>query len=330
MIVYGELLFIENAIIGWVLLYLTGEICGFRSRDKVENRGVEKAGRRCTSKVRERYIRFLIGSLMCGAFSLTIFLDIGKSGTAKGLVLIVMEVFFAAAVCTVTFGCKGPGGEMKKISPKRMQWRHALTFILVTYFMGGIVMGALLVTQNQGIYTAVGIYTGDMKAAVLILFICLGYATIKQIIKTVRNKKLFTEHTYEAEIVMGKHIVKASAFLDTGNRLKEPITGKPVAVASEELWQRMMSAASKADENAADVRFAAVPYETVGTRGILEAVRTDRLEVNGRRIKGCLIARSERQLEMGRDDDSMEIGSRNMDGSPRAGYDLLISGEMIK
>ena len=54
-----------------------------------------------------------------------------------------------------------------------------------------------------------------------------------------RNKKLYTEHTYEAEIVIGEHIIKASAFLDTGNRLKDPLTGKPVAVASERFWNRL-------------------------------------------------------------------------------------------
>lgn len=281
-------MFIENMVIGGVLLYLTGEICGW---------GDVRKGRFFYGQW-----RFITGSIMCGAFSMVIFIGVNSA------VMLLMEVIFAAAVCTVVFGYKGRSGAMNKVYVKRRQWRHALTFILVTYFMGGIVMGILLVTQNQGIHTAAGIYTGDMKAAMLVLFICLGYVTIKQIIKTVRNSKLFTEHSYQAEIVIGGHIIKANAFLDTGNRLKDPMTGKPVAVASKELWEQMMRSGSEQDAAAMDVRFAIVPYEAVGTRGILEAIRTDHLEVDGRKIRGCLVARSERDVML---------------------YDLLISGEMV-
>ena len=292
MIIYGDLLFIENMIIGGVLLYLTGEICGFRSRDKAKTRQTEKFG--------EQHIRLLIGSIMCGGFSLVIFWQPHIPAYAKGASLLLMEVAFAAAVCTVVFG----------------KWRKAAVFILVTYFMGGIVMGLLLITKQQGMYTAAGIYTGDMKAAMLAVFICLGYMTVKQIIKTVRNRKMFTEHTYEAEIVIDKHIFKTRAFLDTGNRLKDPLTGKPVAVASERLWDKICHAASD-DENTSTEglpeslmdRYSVVPYEAVAARGMLEGIRTDDIEVNGKRTKGCLIVRSERDISM---------------------YDLLISGEMVE
>ncbi len=306
MIVYGELLFIENMIIGGVLLYLTGEICG-RRNDCGE-------GSYASHQLHAYKWRLQAGSIMCGLFSLVIFLD------AKVPLMMLMEVVFAACVCTVVFGCKGCG-DGKKASPLRLPWRQAVVFILVTYFVGGITMGLLLVTRQPGIHTAVGIYTGDMKAAALTLFICVGYVTVKQIIKTVRNKKLFTEHTYEAEIVIGEHIIKANAFLDTGNRLKDPLTGKPVAVASEEFWEKMMweemqNCGELANfehmdiSKVLDIRFAVVPYEAVGTKGMLEAIRTDHIEVAGRKTVGCLIAQGQRDFKIG--------------------YDLLISGEMIE
>ena len=304
MIVYGELLFIENMIIGGVLLYLTGEICGHNVRRNFES---------------DRYLRKLrlaAGSMMCGAFSLVIFLD------AKAPFMLLMEVVFAACVCTVVFGCKTHGDKRKHLPYRplnlRLPWQHAIAFILITYFMGGIVMGILLVTKKQGIHTAAGIYTGDMKAAMLALLICLGYMTIKQIVRTVRNKKLYTEHTYEAEIVIGEHIIKASGFLDTGNRLKDPLTGKPVAVASERFWGRLAKEIAQGT-----VRFALVPYEAVGTKGFLEAIRTDHIEIAGKKSRGCLIARGERAFMAGAD------GTDNT-GCVSNGYDLLISGKMVE
>lgn len=290
MIVYGELLFIENMIIGCVLLYLTGEICGQNRWRSLKSS--------CLSK-----FRLAFGSIMCGLFSLVIFLG------AKAPLMMLMEAAFAVVVCAVVFG-------------KQKPWRQAVVFMLVTYFMGGIVMGILLVTQQQGIHTAAGIYTGDMKAAALTLFIFIGYATSKKMIKTVRNKKLFTEHTYEAEIVIGKLMIKTSAFLDTGNRLKDPMTGKPVALASAEFWEHMMKSIVRRDTVSNEevdmaVRFSVIPYEAVGSDGLLEAIRTDHIEICGKRIKGCLVARSDRELIIGTYQERSE------------GYDLLISGEMI-
>jgi len=313
MIVYGDLLFIENAIIGGVLLYLTGEICSHNRRRSFESSSYLDI------------LRFVVGSMMCGAFSLVIFLETDLSAAAKGTRLVLMEAIFAVCVCTVVFGCKGQACA-KCTWLLRLPWRKAGAFILVTYFMGGIVMALLLITKQQGMHTAVGIYTGDMKGAALTLFICIGYVTVKQIIKTVRSKKLYTEHTYEAEIVIGEHIIKASAFLDTGNRLKDPLTGKPVAVASEKFWDLLVSEAMlKQEESLAsfDVRFALLPYEAVGTKGLMYAIRTDHIEIAEKKSRGCLIARGERAFMAGAD-------AIDNTGCVSNGYDLLISGEMVE
>ncbi len=306
MIIYGEILFIENMIIGGVLLYLTSDICG-QNRQRIfgSGRHVDK-------------LRFAAGSIICGLFSLVIFLG------AKAPLMMLMEAVFAVAVCTIVFNCPYKRTYFKSFPAKvlvTIQWQKAAIFILVTYSMGGIVMGILLVTRQQGIHTAVGIYTGDMKAAALALFICVGYITVKQIIKTVRNKKLFTEYTYEAEIVIGEHIIKASAFLDTGNRLKDPLTGKPVAVASKEFWERSVRETIQKTTQQAE-RFVLVPYEAVGTRGMLKAIRTDHIEVAGRKTVGCILARSERDIKIGMDPNLRSKCTEN-------GYDLLISGEMV-
>lgn len=293
MIVYGELLFIENAVIGAVLLYLTGDICGATFGGKVAK------------------LRLLAGSLMCGIFSLVIFIG------AKDWVMVLMELIFAVAVCSVVFGCQG---------------RHFITllrtftvaFILVTYFLGGITMGLLLLAQQQGIYTAAGIYTGDMKAAMLALFIMLGYMTVRQTIKTIRSIKLYDEHSYQVKLKIGEHELSVRGFLDTGNHLRDPVSGKPVSVASESLWQRM-KASGMLPEN----KFTLIPYETVGSKGVLEAVRMSHAELaseplmgretSGKmKIDGFIIARNSEDFHIG-DNDKMKEGG---------GYELLLSSNI--
>lgn len=305
MIVYGELLIIENMVIGAVLLSITGRICG-RS-NFTGNKTGKQTNRLYTT------LRLTAASAMCGIFSLVIFLD------AKMPLMLLMEAFFALAVCLVAFGkehrYKTAGCSVRRVL-LLIPWHRALVFILVTYFMGGITMGLLLVNRHQGMYTAVGIYTGDMKAALLALFIWLGYMTAIQIIKTVKKEKLYTEHSYEVRIVCMGVRVTAKAFLDTGNRLKEPLSGKPVAIASEDLWEKMQSCGAVHEE-----RFSLVPYETVGSKGVLEAIRTDYIDIDGRRIKGSFIARKKGHFLIGND-----MKRCSMQAS--ADYDLIIPAEM--
>lgn len=266
MIVYGDLLFTENLIIGSVLLYITGEIFGISFRKPAA------------------VIRLACGGVMCGLFSMLIFLH------ANTLLLVALEAGFALAVCMVVFG-------------RERLWRRALTFILVTYFMGGITMGLLLVTKNPGVYAVSGIYTGDMKAALLALFTAAGLFTAKLIIRTVSARKFFKEHVFDVKIVIGGKNFETGGFVDTGNHLTDPVSGKPAAVAQESLWCRLDNAGVMMPE-----RMGVIPYEGINGGGLMISVRTDYVEIRERRIRGAVIARGTEKLDMdGRDAQHCEL-----------------------
>ena len=272
LIVYGEILFIENFVIGCVLLYITAEI--FKVRFTV---------------LKDK-IRFVLGGVMCGIFSMEIFLPLPMYFT------VISEIMFAFAVCFVVLG-------------KERIWKKALTMILVTYFMGGLTVGLLLITQNPGIYTASGIYTGDMKAAFLALFIGMGTFTAKQIMKTVASRKFYEEHVFDVKIFIGDEVFETKGFFDTGNQLTDPINGKPVAVAQESLWSRFEDEGAVSDD-----RIGIVPYEAIGTKGIMMSLRVDFIEISGRRLRGNVIAKGSREF--------------NIYGKAANGCELLLSKDM--
>lgn len=257
MIVYGDILFAENMIIGGVLLYITCEIHGLGISSRMQK------------------LRLLAGSLLCGFFSLTVFLPV------KTLLTLLMEAVFAVCVCCISFG-------------REKLWQRALTFLLVTYFIGGMTMGLLLLTHHSGMYTAVGIYTGDMKASMLALFIGMALFTAKQVIKTIANKKFYRQHLYRVRLLSGENVIEAEGFLDTGNGLHDPVSGKPVAVAAESLWKRMDELGFLRQE-----RYCAIPYEAVGGGGVLDGVRIDALYIEQRQIKGCIIAKGDGAADLG-------------------------------
>lgn len=274
MIVYGDILFLENMLMGGALIYITGQIFGISFTD---------------AKCR---LRFAAGCLMCGAFSMIIFVP------AKIPVMVFMEVCFASAVSAAVYG-------------KTRIIQKTAAFFLVTLFMGGMTMALLLITDNQGIYAAGGIYTGNMKAPMLAVFTALCIMTAKQIIKVISKTKIVHQNNYDLKIVVGNKSLDAKGFLDTGNQLRDPFSGKPAAVAEAGLW-------SKIEENGmlAENRICVIPYQTVAESGILAGLRTDYIAVEGRYVKGCVIVRGQGSFDL----ESHETG----EGS------LLLSREMIE
>ena len=274
MIVYGDILFIENTLMGCALIYITGQIFGI------------------SFNTRERRLRFAAGCIMCGLFSLVIFLP------AKMPVTVLMEVCFAFAVSAAVYG-------------KTRLMQRAAAFFIVTYFAGGMTMALLLITGNPGIYSASGIYSGDMKAPVLAVFSALCIMTAKQTVKALSKHKMIREHSFEVKIIIDDKTIDAAGFLDTGNQLREPFSGRPAAVAEAGLWQKIEEGGMVHED-----RFCVLPYQTVGNSGILMAVRTDRIEIEGRIIKGCVIAKG--------------TGVFNVEGHESGDSRLLLSREMIE
>ena len=83
---------------------------------------------------------------------------------------------------------------------------------------------------------------------------------------TVRSR-----HLYQVELQFGEKKQTVTAFLDTGNHLTEPVSGKPVSI----LW------GGAAEELLAESEGVfCIPFHSVGREnGILPAVRADRMEI---------------------------------------------------
>ena len=70
-----------------------------------------------------------------------------------------------------------------------------------------------------------------------------------------------------------------TGLIDTGNRLSEPVTGRPVHVAEKELMERLCPAVEG---------IIYVPYRSVGSSGVLPALFVDEIEVEQRGESYCL------------------------------------------
>lgn len=250
MIIYGELLFLENFIIGGVILYLTSEIC-------CRNR---KNGWKW-------WLRLAAGAAMCGCFSMVLFLPVG------GLVTAGMEAGFAILTCGTVYGWV-------------RVWKKALTFLLTTYFMGGMIMGLLLLMQSRALYSPAGIYTGQMHGVVLAGLIGAAALTVIYAVRAVRARRIYLCHVADVRICSGEIQIETRGYCDTGNGLTEPMTGRAVAVADHALWERMKCSGMVRED-----RMLLLPCTTIAGRELMQAVTVDGVFVNGRRVGSLVIGK---------------------------------------
>lgn len=120
--------------------------------------------------------------------------------------------------------------------------------------------------------------------------------------------------------------VKLPALVDTGNRLRDPLTGKPVLVADWEIAPKLLpsqAAALLTQQAFADpatllgplrrqcpqLRAFLVPYHVVGNSGMLLAVRCDQIQVGKTVTSGALVAFSPTVLDEAREYQALTGGT---------------------
>lgn len=242
-------------------------------------------------------IRFAIGASVGGLYAVGLFLP-GFSFLRRPF----YKILFALMMLLLAYGAG------------KHLLRQSLFFFLLTCAFGGAVM-AVGMFGGQGLLLGNGIFYSAMDRKVVYLAAAICYMLASTVFRRVGKYSHVSGELQNLKIcLMGNH-VEISALLDTGNTLTDPISGQGVTVVEAEavaslfsLWQRKWMSRlddpayilPKLGEGAWRGRFRLLPYRTVGvSNGLLLAVRSDWMEVNGKRQEGALIALSPTPLSDG-------------------------------
>lgn len=269
MTVYGELLFLENFITGMVILYLTGKLCGRkRSRSGM-----------------------VLGGLMCGSYSFVLFVPMVWPAALAG------KLAFSLMAILAAFGYGGRIQYLKTVA----------VFYIVSFLMGGVTVGLMYVTGAPGLAANGSVYlhqaTWMQVAAGVFVTWVLGNWLADFIRGKLQKEKVFT--SMEVEISGKKWEMRA--FVDTGNFLRDPVSGKPAAVLSASCGKKLMEEVAGAGEESLETRICVIPYSTVGEKGILQGVRPDRVIVEGKTIEKIVLAISKEDFKRWNGQESYEV-----------------------
>lgn len=238
--IYAEYLFLENFIAGFGILYLTAVITGIQIKKPL----------------------LFLGGVLCGLFSFTILLE--QAGYA---VTVAQNVIFSVVLILLCFGKKGFG-------------KSLLVFWITSFVLGGTALFLIFVTGSYGFVGTGALYLQGITYLKVSLGFVAGYTFVRAF-SSFLHKKL------KEEMLIKNVCLKIcgmdfclSGYVDTGNSLKEPVSGASVLVISQSAMENIKNVVG---EQRLQTRYCAVPFKGAGMdHGILSGYRADCVKIEGK------------------------------------------------
>ena len=236
MTIYVDVLFVLNFFITYLLLLLTKSLVKFTS----------KAG------------RLLFGALIGGVYSLVIL-----APDLNFFVSLIGKLFESMLIVAASFNIKRLTVFLKTLA----------CFYFSNMLFLGIILALWFWIKPKGIVVNNGIPYFSIPAGTLLLLALAAYVISICIIK-IYNYTISKKEIYSLTIVTGEQSIHLFAFLDSGNKLKEPFSDYPVIIVDK----------SKIDFEPQRI----IPYNTVGGEGMLQAFKPDKVIIsNGKKSFEC-------------------------------------------
>lgn len=238
MIIYADMLFIENLAGAYALLYILGKVIHLKM---------------C-------YPKMFFGACV-GAFAALIQFIYG----------VKLHIFGMIAMYFISYGVKNRG-----------TLRNLAVFFAI-FIMSEFTAERICSLYGFGIIkNGTAYFYADIKTFFTAL--AVSYALTFSVMKISRRKK--KKQLHRLNIVKNKKSVEVTAIFDSGNLLKEPISGMNVIVADEFAVKKLLSDDVKID----GIRL--VPYKTISGQGIMKAFLADEVTIDNCETKRFYIGMS--------------------------------------
>lgn len=269
MVIYADTLFLLNALVDYLLLLAAARLAGEPLRR----------------------LRFGLGAVLGGLYAVVIFLP--------------RLAFLAHPLCRAAAGVlmllTAYGGSRRLL-------RQGIIFLALTCaFGGGVVAIGLLGGQGLALGDRGVFYSPlDLKIVLLSAAVCYGVLTLA--FQRMGKHTALSGELVSARLTLGERTAELTALVDTGNTLSDPATGRPVMVAEGDSVKELLpqdcrpgpedlrdpaGAVARLSAGSCKGRFHLLPYRAVGVdRGLLLALRVDRLELDGADQGPLLVALS--------------------------------------
>ncbi len=253
MVIYAEYLIAENFITGILIILLTGKLCGINGKKPF----------------------IFLGGCLCGIYSLTITVEMNSA------VALLSKLLFSFFIIAIVF------------RPKK--WRPFIKllgiFYICSFAMGGITIGLMYFTGSYGVTNNTFVYLNHITYLNVLAGCTLTYLLISSFAGWMKDRVVGSNLCFEVEIFIGEKKVKSKGMVDSGNFLREPISGNMAFIATLKLageffpseitevlnqWEDGQQCYDALHEKKLAKRMRLIPYNSVqGQRGMMLGVKPD-------------------------------------------------------
>ena len=290
MIIYIDIIIVENLIMNFIILYATGLI----------------------SKSKISYLRIFLASSIGAIYAITEY--ISKLSIYSNM---LVKVVLSIVIIYVAFYPQN----VKKM------FKLLILFYLTTFTFGGVATYLIYVLKPQNIIIKNGMYVGTYVLKVIFIGAIVGTIVLIIAFKFAKNKITKKDMICKVKIKLNGKEVILDTMVDTGNMLKEPLTGNPVVVVEKtSLYDLMPKEILNNTESILggdfekipeDIkseyisRLKIIPFSSLGRQnGMLIGIKPEKLEVINEQVE--------------EEKDNAIIGIYNKSLTKRGEYNALI------
>ena len=193
MTIYIDIVLIENFIMNYIILFATGIIL----------------------KIKRNNVRLIIGSLIGSVYTVMTYVI-----TIKVYSNFFVKILLSIIMVYISFNSQ---------SVKNL-WKQLVVFYLTSFVFGGAAFALIYIIKPQDILMKNGLFLGTYPLKTVVISTIIAFIIIVITFKIVRNKISKRDIYKIVKIYIEDKSLEVKAMLDTGNMLKEPISGKPVIV----------------------------------------------------------------------------------------------------
>ena len=260
MTVYLDVVFVENVLMNYIIVFATGIVL----------------------KMDCKKWRILSGSVIGAVYTVVMYLNIIPIYSS-----FIMKIVLSVVIVYVSF---------KPKSAKKLV-KDLVIFYLVSFVFGGCVFALMYFLKPQMAQIRNGVYVGAYPIKVALIGGLVAFIVLQTSFKLVKTKLNKKDMVFEVQIFINEKSIIIKALLDTGNLLKDPITGFPVIVVEHRslytvLPEKVLNNLDKIlggdiEELAKDEefsktisRFRMIPFSSLGKQnGLLLGIKTDRVNI---------------------------------------------------
>lgn len=165
------------------------------------------------------------------------------------------------------------------VQNKRAFISNYLVLLITTFVLGGMVNSLYLNTQTRYYLNLMyqELLQGEKRTATIVIITIITLLLFSFVCIIWRQNRKKEEELYSVELYIEDEPILCKGLMDTGNSLRDPVSGKPVIVVDEKLLEKEMNQLKELHPN----RIRVIPYSSVGKHnGLLFGIRLKKIIIS--------------------------------------------------